>query len=131
MIYLSDNILGQICHHSQVDYPNECCGILIGWNDWGNKTVHIVYPVANSAETNKSARFCIDPLETVQAELFAEQKNLEIVGFYHSHPDDEAAVSTEDMQFMIPGVLLPDNFRQKRQRCGNTVLCKVRQYHCS
>lgn len=132
MIYLSDNILGLICHHSQVDYPDECCGILIGRNDRENKKVHIVYPVANSAGINKSVHFCIDPLETIQAELLAEQNNLEIVGFYHSHPDNEASVSAEDMQFMIPGYSYPiisvRNGSAAEIRCyvksDNTLVCE-------
>lgn len=107
MIILLNDTQNKLYRQAQADYPNECCGIMIGWNEGESKTVHLVYPVVNSAGMNKSAHFCIDPLETVKAELYAEKNHLEIVGFYHSHPDNEAAASAEDIQFMIPGYSYP------------------------
>ncbi len=107
MLFLLNNIQEQIYRLAQTDYPNECCGILIGQNDGGNKTVRLVFPVDNSAADSKGAHFSIDPPEILRAERFAEQNHLEIVGFYHSHPDNVAVASTEDIRFMIPGYFYP------------------------
>lgn len=107
MIILLNDTQDKLYRHAQEDYPNECCGILIGQSKGRDKTVLLVYPVANSAGGGKNTHFRIDPPETMRAEMYAEQKNLEIVGFYHSHPDNEAVASAEDIRFMIPGYSYP------------------------
>ncbi|MGN1119343.1 MAG: Mov34/MPN/PAD-1 family protein [Oscillospiraceae bacterium] len=106
MLFLNNDIQSEITRHAVADYPNECCGILIGQIDGGNKTVRLVFPAENTADSRKT-HFSINPSEILHAEIYAQQNNLEIVGFYHSHPDNEAVASTEDILFMIPGYSYP------------------------
>ena len=107
MIIFLDRTLAELQRHAECEYPAECCGILAGRLEGGNKTVRNVYPVRNTAVENNNVSFSIDPLEIMRAERYTEQNSLEIVGFYHSHPDYGAVASDEDIQFMIPGYSYP------------------------
>ena len=54
-------------------------------------------------EERRGEYFLIDPLEIAKSELLAEKERLELIGFYHSHPDHEAVASKEDALHMIRG----------------------------
>ena len=107
MLYFTSTALIELRRHASNEYPAECCGILIGRTDGMDKTVTLIYPVRNSAVSGRSTHFCIKPLEILRAELYADQKQLEIVGFFHSHPDSGAIASSEDIRYMIPGYSYP------------------------
>ncbi|MGN1423292.1 MAG: Mov34/MPN/PAD-1 family protein [Oscillospiraceae bacterium] len=107
MIYFTAAALAELRRRAADEYPEECCGVLIGRNDGADKTVTHIYPVRNTAESGRSAHFCIEPPEILRAELYAEQNHLEIAGFYHSHPNSAAVASAEDMRYMIPGYYYP------------------------
>lgn len=97
-----------ICSHAQAEYPKECCGILLGKHQTDRRTVEQVVPTENLAdEGEKTNHFLINPLELVWVERFAGEEGLEIVGFYHSHPDCDAIVSQMDFLHMIEGYSYP------------------------
>ena len=86
-------------------YPHECCGILIGRID-GSITVSDIRK-ANNLVTGAQNRchFEMDPMFLYQVEREIERSGLEIVGFYHSHPDCKAIPSEQDLHYMIPGLV--------------------------
>jgi len=89
--------------HGEKDYPNECCGFLIGKVKEGKKTVGLSKAVQNYREPeNQYNRFIIPPQEYMKAEHFASSKNLDVVGFYHSHPDAESQPSQYDLDHSWP-----------------------------
>ena len=90
--------------HGERDYPYECCGLLIGrFLEDGQKEVVETYPISNAREEEaKRNRFLIRPEELLAGERFAREKKLEVVGFYHSHPDDEAVPSRYDLEHAWP-----------------------------
>lgn len=97
-----------ICSHAQAEYPNECCGILLGKHQTDRRTVNRIVPTENLAdEEEKATHFSIDPLELIRIERLAGEEGLEIVGFYHSHPDCDAIVSQMDFLHMIEGYSYP------------------------
>ena len=104
MIVLSKTHVEAINAHGERDYPYECCGLLIGrFNQDGVKEVVEIYPISNAREEEaKRNRFLIRPEELLRGERFALQKNLDVVGFYHSHPDDKAVPSTYDLEHAWP-----------------------------
>jgi proteasome lid subunit RPN8/RPN11 len=53
----------------------------------------------------RGTHFEADPLFLYQVEWEIEGNGLEIVGFYHSHPDYEAIPSREDVENMVPGLV--------------------------
>ena len=86
-------------------YPQECCGILLGKKE-DSITVSDIRK-ANNLVTGAQNRchFEMDPMFLYQVEHEIERSGLEIVGFYHSHPDCKAVPSEQDLRYMIPGLV--------------------------
>lgn len=107
MIIVTGDVAQAIAHHAEATYPDECVGLLLGHLDGTTKTVVAVYPVENSwqgqvrlAESDDSEsrrdRFYLDPRDYLRADRAARAEGLDIVGCYHSHPDDVAQPSERD-----------------------------------
>lgn len=95
---------GRVCQHSERGYPDEVCGLLIGQWQGGETLVREVVPVENVWEQGdeRRRRFRISPQTFMQAETRAREAGMEIVGFYHSHPDSEPRPSETDREFAWP-----------------------------
>lgn len=104
MIQLSTEHRNEIAAHGERDYPYECCGLLLGsFADGGVKAIAEIYPISNAREEQaKRNRFLIRPEELMRGERYAETKGLDVVGFYHSHPDDRAVPSQYDLDHAWP-----------------------------
>ena len=104
MIALSQHQLTEIREHGQQDYPFECCGLLIGsFEQDGRKIVQETYPISNAREEEaKRNRFLIQPEELLRGEQYAVKKKLDVIGFYHSHPDSPAVPSQYDLEHAWP-----------------------------
>ncbi len=104
MLKLTRNLETEIRSAGESAYPNECCGILLGTLDEkGGKTVRSLRPVVNSREEEEQYhRFLITEDDMVLAEMEARKSGLDIVGFYHSHPDHPAAPSGYDRDHALP-----------------------------
>ena len=77
-------------------HPDEACGVLIGHLDGGRATV-VDATSGNNLNTERSRdRYLLDPEEIVRADREARQRGLDIVGFWHSHPDHPAQPSQFD-----------------------------------
>jgi proteasome lid subunit RPN8/RPN11 len=89
--------------HGEETYPNECCGVLLGKNiaregDSGpaiNRVQQIVR-AGNTRTDSAHNRYNIAPQELVKIQRQARGLGLDIVGFYHSHPDHPAQWSKTD-----------------------------------
>lgn len=83
--------------HGEETYPNECCGVLLGKNvlDEGNR-VHEIVRAGNTRTDSAHNRYNIAPQELVKIQRQARGLGLDIVGFYHSHPDHPARWSSTD-----------------------------------
>jgi len=90
--------------HGERDYPYECCGLMLGQLDGDSrKVVAGTYPISNAREEEaKRNRFLIRPEELMRGEKYAREKGLDVVGFYHSHPDDRAVPSQYDLEHAWP-----------------------------
>jgi len=104
MIQLTTAHHEEIAAHGERDYPYECCGLLLGsFADGGSKTIAELYPISNAREEQaKRNRFLIRPEELLQGEQYALKRGLEVVGFYHSHPDHPAVPSQYDLDHAWP-----------------------------
>ncbi|MFB2892129.1 Mov34/MPN/PAD-1 family protein [Aerosakkonemataceae cyanobacterium BLCC-F50] len=109
MIKIPAEHLQTICTHAERTYPEECCGIVLGKIGDGEKTVVEVWETLNAWEEEKWAEFpasggvrgkertfAIAPLDIIKAQKAARDRQLQIVGFYHSHPDHRAIPSEMD-----------------------------------
>jgi proteasome lid subunit RPN8/RPN11 len=85
-------------------YPNECCGVLAGEiNTDGVKTVKRTEAIHNAREDGEQYhRFLITPEDMMKAEQNARAAQLEVIGFYHSHPDHPASPSEYDKDHALP-----------------------------
>ena len=104
MLKLTSEIEEKIRQAGAEAYPNECCGILFGSEeaDGGHK-VKAQKPIENARESGEQYhRFLITAEDMMQAELEARKLGLEIVGFYHSHPDHPAQPSDYDRDHALP-----------------------------
>ncbi len=102
-LILSREQLAQIARHSERSYPNEGCGILLGSIEGGRKVVADVLPTENAGEQQaQHNRYLIPPEELLQGELLAEQRGLEVIGYFHSHPDHAASPSETDREQAWP-----------------------------
>ena len=88
----------QIRRHAEKEYPRECCGILMGKFGAGDRTVDSIVQCTNAADGSQQTTYVIDPRELIRAQREARERGLEIVGFYHSHPDHPARPSPSDLE---------------------------------
>jgi proteasome lid subunit RPN8/RPN11 len=103
LIELTERHLDEIRRHGERDYPYECCGLLIGKFGTDEKLVVETFPISNAREeAAKRNRFLIRPEELLRGEKYARDKSLDVVGFYHSHPDDRAVPSQYDLEHAWP-----------------------------
>ena len=103
MITISEKELTQIRAHGVSDYPYECCGLLLGRFGPEEKIVTEIFPISNAREESaKRNRFLITPEELIRGERYAREHDLEVVGFYHSHPDSPAVPSQYDLEHAWP-----------------------------
>lgn len=103
MIALEETHTDEMRAHGERDYPFECCGLMLGRFDNSRKQVVETYPISNAREeAAKRNRFLIRPEELMRGEKYAREKGLDVVGFYHSHPDDRAVPSQYDLEHAWP-----------------------------
>lgn len=103
MITIAEAQLKEIREHGVRDYPYECCGLLLGRFAESGKVVTETYPISNAREESaKRNRFLITPEELMRGERYARDRDLEVVGFYHSHPDSPAVPSNYDLEHAWP-----------------------------
>ncbi len=89
--------LQDIRRHGEKSYPDECCGILVGTFDSDIRTVQSTLRCNNASADSTRTHYHIDPREVIRAQRDARERGLDIVGFYHSHPDHSAQWSPTDL----------------------------------
>ncbi len=88
---------------SEESYPDECCGFLLGRRSGTDKEVVLIMPTVNEqVRTEKYHRFLISPEAYLKCERYAQENELDILGFYHSHPDAPACPSDFDLKHAWP-----------------------------
>jgi proteasome lid subunit RPN8/RPN11 len=84
--------------HGEEAYPHECCGVLIGKLEDGTRVVKGVIRCKNGQKETPTHRYNIPPEELIAAQKKARDRDLDIVGFYHSHPDHPPRWSRHDLE---------------------------------
>jgi proteasome lid subunit RPN8/RPN11 len=102
-IQLGKEHMAAIMQHGEAAYPFEGCGLLLGRAEDGRKSVVRVLPVENTRETEaQHNRYLIPPEVVMKAEQRAAREGLDIVGFFHSHPDHPEQPSDFDREHAWP-----------------------------
>ena len=106
MIELPESGDQRIRREGEKAYPGECCGLLIG-RVTGRETsrFHVVsaFPCRNVRGGEADDRFEIDPQDFLRADRLAREQGLEVIGCYHSHPDNPPSPSHVDAQAAFGG----------------------------
>lgn len=100
-VRISEEALYIIKAHSLEDYPYECCGFLYGAED-NVRFIYLAKPVLNNVTENKERRFEITPKDYLDAERYALEHDLTLLGVYHSHPAHPAVPSIHDLNHAVP-----------------------------
>ena len=95
-LVIPETLYMQLRAHGEETYPHECCGIMLGRAADGSLEVESLIRAGNTRTDSAHNRYHIAPIELVKAQREARAAGLDIVGFYHSHPDHPAQWSTTD-----------------------------------
>lgn len=98
MLKISSSDYTAIRRHGEETYPQECCGILIGTIERDTRSVLRTIRCKNIHTDSPQTRYEIDPRELMRAQREAHERGLDVVGFYHSHPDHPAQWSPTDLE---------------------------------
>ena len=84
--------------HAENENPNESCAILFGDTNENNTTVKEVFLTENIE--NSPVNFTVSNEQLIEGYKIAEEKNMQVIGIFHSHPDSKAYPSNTDKKFM-------------------------------
>lgn len=100
-VVIKQQALNEMLDHAEEYYPNECCGFFYG-GDGDIREITLAQRVTNAKEGDQRRRFQIDPKDYQEAERYAVENDLDLLGVYHSHPDHPAEPSEHDRKVAMP-----------------------------
>jgi proteasome lid subunit RPN8/RPN11 len=86
----------EVHQHAGEGYPNEICGMLIGAR--GSDLVEETRRVRNTVVDRARDRYEMDPRDQIRIQRECDERGLDVIGYYHSHPDHPARASVTDSQ---------------------------------
>lgn len=101
-VVLSEEVFRNIRAHGAQDYPNECCGFLIGRIEDDLRIVEEIQRQENERNSSRETRYLISPQAFKAAESYAKKTGRLMLGIYHSHPDHPARPSDYDRDHAWP-----------------------------
>ena len=102
VLKIREELLRRIHAHGVETYPYECCGALLGRDGDLSRDVLDLLPLENRRNDSPRNRFEVTPADVLLAEKTARQNNIELLGWYHSHPDAPARPSEFDREHAWP-----------------------------
>ncbi len=105
MVRIEKKLLNQIKKNGEKTYNAECCGAIFGKPGSGSFNITELLEFNNERSDNKERRYLISPKQYLQSERIASEKELELLGFYHSHPDHPAIPSQFDTEHAFPNFI--------------------------
>lgn len=88
--------------HAEATYPRECCGVMIGFIDSDHKKVIEARALENVYTGGQEDRYEIRPADLLEADRWARNQGLDVIGIFHSHPDCAAYFSKTDLENSCP-----------------------------
>jgi proteasome lid subunit RPN8/RPN11 len=104
VLRIREELSGRIRAHGAETYPHECCGALLGTDGDGVRAREIaeIVPLTNQRNDSPRNRFSITSEDVRDAEAAARKAGLDLIGWYHSHPDAPARPSEFDREHAWP-----------------------------
>jgi proteasome lid subunit RPN8/RPN11 len=115
-LWMSHDVAERIRRHGAETFPHECCGALLGRDSVAAEKVSAreetpsqetrevleLFPLVNRRDDSPRNRFAVTADDVRDAEKAASQHGLEVIGWYHSHPDHPARPSDFDREHAWP-----------------------------
>lgn len=102
VLKIESQLLQRIHAHGVETYPHECCGALLGRDADSGREVTDLLPLANRRNDSPRNRFEVTPEDVQLAEKTARENHVDLIGWYHSHPDAPARPSEFDREHAWP-----------------------------
>lgn len=99
MMILKETFFQELIAYALKHSPNECCGYLFGTRRDKENIIKQIFPM-NNIHKDPKGFFMFSPQEQLDAMIQSQEKNLEIVGIFHSHPHSKAYPSDEDLKYI-------------------------------
>jgi len=108
-LILPTETLDAVHTHARAGYPHEVVGILAGRRadttpSQRDSVVTRVVSLVNERSDSPANRYAVGALALHRAEVALEAEGLEVVGYYHSHPDHPARYSDFDRDHALPNM---------------------------
>src|SRR5262252_10375006 len=97
MLKITQAAYERLRRHGEQSYPHESCGVLLGRFSGDGRIVSTAVPCSNIRTDSPHNRYQIDAKELVRIQREARERDEDILGFYHSHPDHPAQWSATDL----------------------------------
>jgi proteasome lid subunit RPN8/RPN11 len=97
-VVISPDVDAAIRAHGASTFPHECCGALLGRDGAAQEA----FALPNTTDEGPRRRFLVRPDDYRVAEKRARERGLDLIGFYHSHPDHPAVPSQYDLDHAWP-----------------------------
>jgi proteasome lid subunit RPN8/RPN11 len=106
-LWISKHLAEKIRRHGAETYPHECCGALLGRDaearsETPGREVLGLHALVNRRDDSPRNRFSVTAEDVLDAEKVALQQGLDVIGWYHSHPDHPARPSEFDREHAWP-----------------------------
>jgi proteasome lid subunit RPN8/RPN11 len=101
-IAVNENLVREIRAHGAETYPHECCGALLGVESENSREVRALHKLVNRRDDSPRNRFSVTSDDVRAADRAAQKSGLEVIGWYHSHPDHPALPSEYDREHAWP-----------------------------
>jgi proteasome lid subunit RPN8/RPN11 len=98
-IILTESQKKILSNHADKENPNESCAILFGTTEKQRAIVKEIFLTENIEKS--PVNFTISNEQLIKCYKTAEEKKMEVVGIFHSHPNSEAYPSETDKKFMF------------------------------
>ena len=95
-IHISDQNWQIMLSYIQAGLPEEACGMLLGKSHQNNYQTLEVHPTTNIL--HNPVRYQMDPQEQLEVINYMQEKGLELVAIYHSHPQGQNTISQIDIE---------------------------------
>jgi len=102
MIKINGTAWATMVAHAEAQFPNECCGAMIGTIDGDVKNVTLAEAMENAYAGAQGARYELRPEDLLAADKKARAAGLDLIGIFHSHPDCDAYFSKTDLDNSCP-----------------------------
>lgn len=106
MICIQETQILNLTKYAEIEYPFECCGLIIGKGGQDNLIIDEIIPSPNITKGNTSTLFEIDPQIRLNTQRRLRDSPQRVIGHFHSHPDASPLPSPTDLSMAFEAELI-------------------------